>query len=181
MRAKRSHGFAREMSGPRFEEAKNKYPDVHPQFLFITDGYNFRNTEINAVLGISQLKNLDKNNRQRLYNFNKFVSLISKYDELSVDVDTRGISPYCMIFKCDTEELRRRLERYLQDNGVETRPLCSGNLLNQPFLQEYELDIPWLSNVQRLDTNGFFIGNNHLITEEEFELLGQLLDEFFTE
>jgi len=181
MRAKRSHGFAREMSKQRFKSTKNKYPKVHPQFLFITDGYNFRNTEINAVLGISQLKRLDENNKQRLHNFNKFVGLISKYDKISADIDTRGISPYCMIFKCETEDLRRKLEKHLQDNGVETRPLCSGNLLNQPFLQEYEFDIPWQSNVQQLDTNGFFIGNNHLITDEEFVSLEQLLDNFFAQ
>ena len=179
MRAKRSHGLAREMSSEYFERAKADNPLVHPQFLFITDGYNFRNMEINAVLGLSQLKRLDANNQQRLENFNRFMKIISKFDSLSCDIETRGISPYCMIFKCDSEDLRRRLESHLYQNGVETRPLCSGNLLNQPFLKDYDIDIEWPINAQELDTHGFFIGNNHLILDEDFDKLENLLIEFF--
>jgi len=181
MKAKRSHGLAREMSGEYFKKAKNKYPNVHPQFLFITDGYNFRNTEINAVLGLSQIERLDTNNQKRINNFKKFIKIISKYDKLSIDFEIEGASPYCMIFKCENESLRRRLENHLQKNGVETRPLCSGNLLNQPFLEGFDFDIPWESNVKKLDTHGFFIGNNHMISDEDFNLLEQLLKDFFVE
>ena len=180
MRAKRSHGLAREMSKDLFEDAKERYPNVHPQFLFITDGYNFRNMEINAVLGLSQIKRLDSNNQTRIRNFNRFLEIISKYERLSPEFKTEGMSPYCMIFRCDSEELRRALEIHLQSNGVETRPLCSGNLLNQPFLKDYRLDIPWDSNVERLDTHGFFIGNNHMITDKDFSALDNLLGEFFS-
>ena len=63
-------------------------------------------------------------------------------------------------------------------NGVETRPLCSGNLLRQPFLKGYSMDIEWDPNVEYLHTNGFFIGNNHLITDDDFKRLEDLLDEF---
>jgi CDP-6-deoxy-D-xylo-4-hexulose-3-dehydrase len=179
MKAKRSHGLAREMSSDYFASAKQKYPNVHPDFLFITDGYNFRNTEINAVLGLSQIKRLDSNNQTRINNFNRFLKIISKHERLSSEFKTEGISPYCMIFRCDSKALRQSLESYLRNNGVETRPLCGGNLLNQPFLKNYQLDIPWDSNIEKLDTNGFFIGNNHMITEENFSTLEYLLEKFF--
>ena len=64
------------------------------------------------------------------------------------------------------------------NNGIETRPLCGGNLLRQPFLKDYELDITWGSNVEKLHNHSFFIGNNHLITDEDFEKLEQILSEF---
>ena len=57
MKMKRSHGMSRVSVEPRFYE--NMYPDIDPQFLFVTAGYNFRNTELGAVLGLSQLKKLD--------------------------------------------------------------------------------------------------------------------------
>ena len=179
MRAKRSHGLAREMSPEQFEKAKKQYPDIHPQFLFITDGYNFRNMEINAVLGLSQLKRLDENNETRNKNFSKFLSIIEKYDNLSVNFNIEGSCAYCMIFLCKTADMRIELEEHLSSNGVETRPLCSGNLLNQPFLKDYELDIQWDNNIDVLDRNGFFIGNNHMIAESEFLKLESLLSEFF--
>jgi CDP-6-deoxy-D-xylo-4-hexulose-3-dehydrase len=61
---------------------------------------------------------------------------------------------------------------------VETRPLCSGNLLRQPFLSDYELDINTAANVDFLHENGFFIGNNHLITDAELDTLEEMLNEF---
>ena len=181
MRAKRSHGLAREMSSDYYEKAKQQYPDVHPQFLFITDGYNFRNMEINAVLGLSQLKRLDNNNNIRRENFERFLSFIEKYDDLTVDFSVEGSCAYCMIFLCRTPQIRKKLENYLSSNGVETRPLCGGNLLNQPFLKNYTLDIPWGSKIDSLDKSGFFIGNNHMITDEEFIKLETLLGDFFNE
>ena len=47
MRMKRSHGLARESS--RYQEYASQYPDIIPSFLFMTDGYNFRNSDIGAV------------------------------------------------------------------------------------------------------------------------------------
>jgi len=60
MRVKRSHGMARE-SEFNYLKYVSENPDIDPSFLFVTDGYNFRNHEICAVLGISQLKKLDNN------------------------------------------------------------------------------------------------------------------------
>ena len=49
MRLKRSHGMARE-SEFCFPQYVSQNPDIDPSFLFITDGYNFRNHEVCAVL-----------------------------------------------------------------------------------------------------------------------------------
>ena len=46
MRMKRSHGLAREASPETFKKLQADYPDIIPTFLFVTDGYNFRNNEI---------------------------------------------------------------------------------------------------------------------------------------
>ena len=55
--------------------------------------------------------------------------------------------------------------------------MCSGNLLRQPFLQGYQLnkDKP---KVDYLHFHGFFIGNNHLITNEEIDKLDSILYDF---
>ena len=72
MKMKRSHGLAREST--RYAEYVKQYPDISNQFLFITDGYNFRNHEICAVLGLSQLERLDKYIQIRNRNYIKFIS-----------------------------------------------------------------------------------------------------------
>ena len=180
MKMKRSHGMAREASPKMYELYKKKYPSIHPMFMFITDGYNLRSMELNAVLGSSQLKNLDKNNEIRKSNFSRFINIVKKYDFLYTDYREEGNSSFCFPFLCKESSTKDKLEKHLSDNGVETRPLCSGNLLRQPFLQQN----PNVPNPERfiiaeaLHTCGFFIGNNHLITEDDWVKFEKLLENY---
>ena len=70
----RSHGMVRESSSL---ELKQQYldqcPDLNPDFIFAFPAYNVRNTEIGAILGRSQLKRLDENNRRRNHNLQLFL------------------------------------------------------------------------------------------------------------
>ena len=177
LKMKRSHGMAREALPKRYEEYKNEFPEIHPQFLFITDGFNFRSMELNAVLGLSQLEGLDQAIKRRREIYNKFLNILEKKGNYILPQE-EGNSSFCLPFICKTIEHKEKLENYLSVNGVETRPLCSGNLLKQPFLKNYSIDIDWLPNVDFLHSNGFFIGNNHMITDEEIEQLEVYINEF---
>ena len=60
----RSHGMLRESKNKIFEKKiikSNK--NLSPKFIFLYPTLNFRNNEIGAVIGINQLKRLDKNNK----------------------------------------------------------------------------------------------------------------------
>lgn len=180
MRLKRSHGLAREAEPEKFEEYKKMYPEIHPQFLFVTDGYNFRSTDLNAVLGLSQLQRLDDNITIRKRIFSSFRQLSQKYDFYEVpSVD--GNSCYCLPFVCKDAIIKNKLENYLSNNGVETRPLIAGNLLRHPFLKNYsyplEIEEEALS-VNVLHERGFFIGNSHLVSQDDLEKIDSLIDSF---
>ena len=184
MKMKRSHGMAREALPQKYKQYQIDYPDIHPMFMFITDGYNLRSMEINAVLGSSQLVRLDNQNEQRRINFNKFINIVEKYPEyFESNYQVKGNSSFCLPFICKTSNIKKKLEKYLSNNGVETRPLCSGNLLRQPFLQRVK-GIPSADKfplVEKLHKNGFFIGNNHLIEDNEFIILDNLIQNFINE
>ena len=47
------------------------------------------------------------------------------------------------------------------------------------FLEDYELDFDGEPGVDYLHFNGFFIGNNHLVTDEDLDKLEELLGEYF--
>lgn len=181
MKVKRSHGMAREALPEKFEEYKEKYPDIHPMFMFVTDGYNLRSMEINAVLGSSQLLTLNDSIANRRYNFKKFIKILDNNPHLFYnEIKQEGNSSFCFPFVCKTQEIKVELEKYLQSFNVETRPLCSGNLLRQPFITRLK-NIPPASdfpNSEFLHEHGFFIGNNHMITEDEFDTLEKLIYEF---
>ena len=61
----RSHGMTREASPTVQKSFETRFPDLNPLFTFAVPGYNMRNQEMNAILGISQLKRLDYNSEKR--------------------------------------------------------------------------------------------------------------------
>ena len=67
---------------------------------------------------------------------------------------------------------------YLNKNGVETRPIISGNFLNQPSISLYKLNPKKtvFKGAQEVENRGFFIGIHiKKITEKELNLLERLL------
>jgi CDP-6-deoxy-D-xylo-4-hexulose-3-dehydrase len=177
MRIKRSHGLARESE--KFDYYSKQYPDISNQFLFLTDGYNFRNHEICAVLGLSQLKRLDKYIKKRNQNYKKFIELISKYSlDFYIPLFPKTCSNFCFPLICRTKELADRMRTIFDDVGIEHRPIISGNLLKQPFLSGYKITTEKNDlTVDYMHTNGIYLGNNHFIGDKELSLLKSILEE----
>ena len=75
----RSHGMVRESKNITFEKRIIKSNrNLSPKFIFLYPTLNFRNNEIGAVIGINQLKRLDKNNKIRNRNLKIFLNLIDE-------------------------------------------------------------------------------------------------------
>ena len=178
MKAKRSHGLARECSDEVYQEYIKQYPDVDKRFMFITDGYNFRNTEFGGVLGLSQLPRLDSIIKRRREVCDKFYEILLDYWDVFELPDFEGNSSFCLPFILKDRAERIKFQEHLESKGIETRPLCSGNLLRQPFLSEYE-PFKEFPKVDYLHYHGFFIGNNHLITDDDIEKLKTIIDDYF--
>ena len=174
MKMKRSHGFARESLHYNFYA--KEHPDIDRQFLFITDGYNFRNHEICAVLGSSQLKRLDGMVEIRRRNFSRFKKIIDSYPDLFYTIDENpGNSSFCFPFICKSPEIMKELKNVFSKEGVEYRPVVSGNLLRQPFLKDYKLERGSSNNIDLVHDNGVYIGNSHFITDEDMDGLRYIL------
>lgn len=175
MRMKRSHGLARESGN--LKKYADQYPDIHPQFLFMTDGYNFRSSDINAVIGLCQLPRLDGYVAQRRENFRKFVDIIAQHPDKFYPVTWQeGNSNFAFPFICKTPELTARMKATFDAYGVEHRPIVGGNLLRQPFLKGYKFGTPRKNaNVDLLNDNGVYIGNSHFVTEHDMRWLEALL------
>jgi CDP-6-deoxy-D-xylo-4-hexulose-3-dehydrase len=179
MRMKRSHGLARESGN--LSKYTSKYPDIHPQFLFATDGYNFRSTEINAILGMQQLPRLNGFIDTRKKNFSIFVDLLDEYKDLFYPlVDQKGNSNYAFPFVCKNPNIKHKLMQLFDANKIENRPIVSGNLLKQPFLKGYDFAIKSKSyNADVLNDNGLYIGNSQFINPNQIYKLFELIAKEF--
>ena len=182
LRALRSHGMAREMSD---ETMRQKYIDDNPMlskdFIFITPSHNFRTTEINAVLGLSQLPKLDIQNLNRVRNFNHFINNIDS-DKFITDLDIEGQSNYAfiLIMKDDSFELRDRIENTLSEHGIEFRRGLSGggNQLLQPYIRKnFDINHADFPNMQHIHNFSWYIGNHPHLEMEKIDSLINLLNE----
>jgi CDP-6-deoxy-D-xylo-4-hexulose-3-dehydrase len=175
MRMKRSHGLARESEN--FDYWAQQYPYIDRQFLFITDGYNFRSTDLNAVLGISQLSRLDENINIRRRNYSEFVKIINSRPELFYPVSDNPLnSNFAFPFVCKDRGVMLELKAVFFENGIEYRPIVSGNLLKQPFLKNYSFGSPRTnSNADLINDNGVYIGNSHFVTLEDMLWLEKIV------
>ena len=174
MRAKRSHGLSREMDNLYKEVEEIKNPDIDPAFLFPTEGYNFRNTELGAVLGLVQLKKLDGFIAKRYLNYKAFYREMIEHPWIKSLPNPEGNSAMTLPFHCHKENQAILLKQLLNDMGVETRPFLVGNILKQPFMKDYR-QTPYLPNTEEIHTNSFYVGNNHFVTPKDIKLMAQQL------
>ena len=166
----RSHGLLRELPTSN----QKKYNKVDDNFTFVTAGFNLRSSELNAYLGLLQLENLDKHNTIRKKNFEIFANNLdsSKYfTEFLIDGNCSFCFPVIVKDKC-----RDKIQQKLNDSGIETRPIIGGNLYEHPFMENQCAEI-LDKNAQTVHTNGFYIGNNHNVKQEDVTWLVNILNE----
>ena len=175
---KRSHGMSRESINKEKHSEENK--NIDPLFLFMTDGYNFRNHEICAVLGLSQLKRLDSMIRKRRENYVSYVETINSFPNLFFEHKyIEGNSSFCFPFVCKSKEIADQIKKTFKENSIEYRPIVSGNLLTHPFLMKRGYTIETtrnMCNVELLHTHGLYVGNSHIIGNKNMKTLNKLLE-----
>lgn len=176
---KRSHGLARELPKKLHKFYKDKYKDIDFKFLFLTCGYNVRNTELNAVLGISQLTKQNQFIKVRNKNYANFIKLLKPYSKHIFAPNVPGVSSFCLPFILKSKLIKAQLQKYLAQNGIETRPIISGNLLRQPFLKK-KSEIKQYKTAEYLHHNAFYIGNNQFVNDDKLNTLNNLLNIFFS-
>jgi CDP-6-deoxy-D-xylo-4-hexulose-3-dehydrase len=182
LRMLRSHGMIREASAPELRERYcREHADLSPDFIFAFPGYNVRPTEIGAVIGRSQLKRLDDNNRRRIHNFSVFLAELDPAYYVT-DFDVAGSCNYAfvVILRRPDEQLRDRVMATLRENGVEFRrgTAGGGNQLRQPYLKRVlgEPDVAQYPAVEHIHFFGFYIGNYPELPEEKIRALAALLN-----
>lgn len=180
-RVARSHGMVREASDESFRERyAGNYPDLNPAFIFAFPSHNMRSTEINAILGRSQLKRLDSNNAIRTRNLKLFLQNLDP-EKFQVDFAVEGSSNYAftLILRNPDTALRDRCMETMTRHGVEFRRGTSGggNQLRQPYLRRLLGDeFQNYPNVEHVHFFGFYIGNYPDLETEKIEKLCALLN-----
>ena len=181
VRMMRSHGMVREATSSDLKSGyRERHPDLNPDFIFAFPSYNVRSTEINAVIGRSQLPRLDANNKIRSENLAIFLDSLDS-EKYRTDFLREGSSNYAftLVLRDPDESLRDRVERSLREHRVEFRRGTSGggNQLRQPYLRRLFGDaFAGYPQIDHVHFFGFYIGNYPDLEAERVRKLCGLLN-----
>ena len=175
-RALRSHGMMREMTDDNLkQQIINDNPDLNKDFIFIAPAHNFRSTELNAVIGLSQVKKLDSNNVNRIDNFKYFIEHLDS-NKYITDIEMEGQCNYAfiIILKEGSFELRDKVETTLKEKGIEFRRGLSGggNQLRQPYFKKhYNINYDDFKNMDHVHHFSWYVGNYPTLEREKIDTL----------
>ena len=160
------------------------------KFLFDQPGYNFFAPEICAAFGNTQLQKFDALSSSRSSNFQYLKDWIEK--ELSdfiitplqkENVDTIWLAYPVILKNLNTKKTRNKLQIFLEENNVQTRPIFSGNITKQPMMKgrKFKTNDNGYENSDFIMKNGMLIGCHPKLTFSDLDYICTLLKQFFYE
>lgn len=136
----RSHGWTRHLAPDNTLGAKPE------KFSFILPGYNVRPTEMQAAIGLEQLKKLPRFIEQRRENAERMPHRMQR--------EVGKSSWFGFAIFGDARDLYR--DKY------ESRPVVTGNFLRQPVINHYDYEVfGHLCHADYIHDYGMMIGNSH--------------------
>ena len=177
----RNHGMVRSL--PAAAKIKYANSDVDSRFDFYQLGSNFRNTNINAFIGLLDFKRVDMyiSKRQELYRLldaqlkSRAVRLL-KMKQLN-NRDNSTDVPFCIPLLFKDKDALEQTKYFCASNNIEYRPIISGNLLRQTCLNGYSSPA-FYPNSEYLHDYGMYVGLHSKITNKHIKKLVDFLNQF---
>ena len=179
LKSLRSHGWSRDLKNNK--TLSKKHRNIDKNWIFINSGFNLRTTDINAAIGLEQLKRIKKILSIRKYNFltiKKSLLRNKKYNNQFTILDDQkhanaawfGIP---IILSSKNKKYKQKIMSNLHGKGIMTRPIISGNFAKQPSIKLYKIKIDnQLPNSDLVDKKGFFLGlHNIKISDAKLKFL----------
>ncbi len=175
----RAHGWDRNLPADIQEEIRNKYgvEGFYAKYAFYTLGYNVRPNEINGFIGSDQMQYLDEIVEKREMNFKRFVDMVNKNPDFYPlkFQHIEKLSNFAVPVVCRSTEILEKYKIRFEKESVEIRPIISGDITEHIFWKEAYGWVNKKTTAQLIHAQGFYFGNSPEYTEEEIQLLLNLL------
>jgi len=159
--------------------------DYDAKFVFDAIGYNFEPSEMGAAFGLEQLKKLPKFAQDRRAAYDSHYAYFTKHAEffhLPSELQSAEVVWYAypVVIKDGAPFTRTEMQMYLEERGIQTRPVFAGNILRQPGFaaiarRESRDGYP---NADFVTANGLVIGCHQGLSEEQIAHVHNVTDEF---
>jgi CDP-6-deoxy-D-xylo-4-hexulose-3-dehydrase len=168
--------------GKRFDWELGQLPQGYDhKYIYSHIGYNLKLTDMQAAVGVAQLKKLPQFIDMRKRNWQLLYDGLKSYEDfLILPQATEGADPswfgFVITVRPDAPFARNELVRYLEGHKVATRLLFAGNLTRQPAYQNVAYRVVGnLENTDLVMNQTFWIGVYPRLTPI---MMGYILDTF---
>jgi len=184
----RSHGWIKDLSNQR--QIEKQFKDINKSFFFINSGFNFRPTDIQAAIGLSQFNSLNNFIKIRKVNRNKIIKKIMtdkrwnnqvRFVEKNDNIEPSWFG-LAMLFNKKFKHKKNLILNKLDKLGIENRPIISGNFLKQPALRKYNINQKSKNfpNANHVHEYGLFVGlKNKIMSQIETEKFANIFFKSF--
>jgi CDP-6-deoxy-D-xylo-4-hexulose-3-dehydrase len=155
------------------------------KYVYEEIGFNLKPIELQAAMGLEQMKKLPWIKNRRKHNFEKLSEVFEPYqDSFKLPKATPGSDPSWFAFPVTVKSkafTRSDVTQFLESKKIQTRTYFGGNILMQPAYRhlpgahDAREKFPVSTMVTR-DT--FFLGTSPIITDEQIDYIGSVLTEF---
>ena len=160
--------------GKRFGWKLGKLPFGYDhKYIYSHIGYNLKITDMQAAIGVAQLRKLLSFIKARRRNFDKFYEFFKNYQNYFILPRFEKSTKPCwfgfpLLVQKGAPFTRNDIVQYLEDHKIATRMLFGGNLTKQPAYQNTKYRIfDSLKNTDLVMNNLFWIGVYPGITKEK--------------
>jgi CDP-4-dehydro-6-deoxyglucose reductase, E1 len=168
----------------RFDWKLGELPQGYDhKYIYSHIGYNLKATDIQAALGVSQIKKLEYFVEKRLSNFNYIFQNLEEISDFILPQATDKSIPSWFGFPITIKEssslVREDLLRHLDQRKIGTRLMFAGNILRQPAYLNTDFRVYGkLETTDLIMRNSFWIGLHPSLTTEMLDYMIKSIKEF---
>jgi CDP-6-deoxy-D-xylo-4-hexulose-3-dehydrase len=156
------------------------------KFIFNEIGYNFLPSELGAAFGLAQLKKITTFKKIRENNFNTLLKYFSGYKKYFIlpsqdtDISTQWLA-FPLTIRKDAPFERISLVTFLEGRNIQTRPIFTGNILQQPgfknIIHKGQSKYPIADQIMN---SGLLVGCHHGLQKKHIHILIDVFEEFLS-
>lgn len=175
------------LCGHRFDRQYGELPlGYDHKYVYSHFGYNLKVTDMQAAIGVAQIKKVPSFTERRRHNFERVYKALS-------DVQDKFILPeacpnskpswFGFLLTCREGVDRVKVVKYLEEHGVQTRNLFAGNLIKHPCFDEMRKKgqghrvVGSLENTDRIMRDTFWVGVYPGMTDEKIDYMAKVIKE----